>query len=186
MVYRVLICEPFLPPRSPVVNQAKRPAAADRRQGLKRIRCRPGFNRKSGGCPLPGFYFVFRGAPTAIAQSWPGCPCAGLVPGSALDGAAIGEAVGVTMGLAAGAAFEFRGAPTATEQSWPGWPCAGLVPAPAPAGADTGKGAGVTATGAAGPTGVTSAVLPVAAPGAAFKAGGGVAFKGAPTGIAQL
>ena len=98
----------------------------------------------------------FSGAPTAISQRWPGCPCGGFIPGAVTTGCAeaaggcnnfgvppVGAAVGVILndwlpeawfGLMVIAgwlvilAAEFSGAPTAISQRCPGCPCAGFIP----------------------------------------------------------
>ena len=72
-----------------------------------------------------------------MAQSCPGCPCGGFIPGAvAAGGVATGVCVGdgvlnvgaeVTAGAAAGG--ELSGAPTAISQRCPGWPCSGFMPA---------------------------------------------------------
>jgi hypothetical protein len=93
------------------------------------------------------FYFVFKGAPTAMEQSCPGWPWGGLVPGVTWVGTCMGSGLGVWVvwvpgtaaGAVAGLAFKsgagaaFKGAPTGTAQLWPGWPWAGFTFAVAPA-----------------------------------------------------
>ena len=48
------------------------------------------------GCPLTvvpvvvaGAGLLFKGAPTAISQRWPGCPCGGFMPGAVTIGACV-------------------------------------------------------------------------------------------------
>jgi hypothetical protein len=84
-------------------------------------------------------FYCFSGAPTATLQSWPGCPCGGLIlaplvllPVLLLAGkltAGAGVAVWFITGCAVAGAPPFSGAPTATLQSWPGCPCGGFIPA---------------------------------------------------------
>jgi hypothetical protein len=88
--------------------------------------------------------YFFRGAPTAIAQSCPGWPCGGFIPGAVTAGVeegtvVIGVAEGEAMegaevitgavdmpageeGDAGTAGAELRGAPTLMSQRCPGWP----------------------------------------------------------------
>jgi hypothetical protein len=76
-------------------------------------------------------YFLGKGAPTATAQSWPGCPCGGLRPapvvlcaeGVVNDGGGLKVGTGVLAGAAfVAAGAEFKGAPTSISQRWPGSP----------------------------------------------------------------
>lgn len=86
-------------------------------------------------CGATVFAFPFKGLPTGMAQSWPGCPCGGFNATELLlfeMGSICGEVVnaGATDGAedcgAVVFAFPFKGLPTAMAQSWPGCPCGGF------------------------------------------------------------
>ena len=95
------------------------------------------------GCTDAACGLEFKGAPTAISQRWPGCPCAGLsapaATGEALLTAGLTALLEITGFACIGAALcagcctcigaEFRGAPTAISHRWPGAPCAGFTAA---------------------------------------------------------
>jgi len=76
----------------------------------------------------------FNGAPTAISQRWPFCPCGGFIPGLVTTVEEFvftitGEEELVTAGFGIDLlGVEFKGAPTAISQRWPGWPCGGFIP----------------------------------------------------------
>ena len=71
---------------------------------------------------------LFKGAPTAISQRWPGSPCGGFMPGKVFCVFGIcfmvtcGCAFAVIICVCAGTGLLFKGAPTAISQRWPGWP----------------------------------------------------------------
>lgn len=72
-------------------------------------------------------FYLFRGAPTAIEQSWPGCPCGGFMPGATVPPCAGGVNCGT--GLRFGCGGRLREAPTGMSQRWLGAPCGGLTAA---------------------------------------------------------
>lgn len=112
----------------------------------------PSCGRPQGHHP----HFFGRGLPTGTAQSWPGSPCGGFMPGGVVPAVGAGVAGGGSViccvaGMAAGAApaggaLESE-APTGISHRCPGSPCGGLgsvTTAVGPAGACASVGMGVT------------------------------------------
>lgn len=103
-----------------------------------------GFNERGVVVVAGVVGLLLSGAPTAISQRWPGCPCAGFMPGAVLLATVLVAAGIVAAGLegnvvvtagwlvvtAPGVVLTvgwlFNGAPTAISQRWPGLPCSGF------------------------------------------------------------
>lgn len=73
---------------------------------------------------------LLSGAPTAISQRWPGCPCGGFFPAAVAP--CVGGFTTVPIGCCCGwvvivaGAAPVSGSPTFISQRWPGWPCGGF------------------------------------------------------------
>lgn len=83
------------------------------------------------------FAALFKGAPTAISQRWPGSPCLGFIPVAVDEFELSFIGLGfICVVVTAGELLEFvvgdelSGAPTAISQRWPGSPCFGLSAEP--------------------------------------------------------
>lgn len=81
------------------------------------------------------------GAPTGIAQLWPGWPCGGFVPAATAPCVTGGVIVGCAFRL--GCTGRLKEAPTGISQRWFGWPCSGFRAATAPGDAVSVAGAAV-------------------------------------------